>query len=1035
MVLRQEQGETPGLLEYFAAFQASLREPLQRISFRCCTVCKAPLPPWPASKHTSEPLKVVDEALSRETEDNALRMPGYEIVAELGRGGMGVVYQARQCSLKRQVALKMILAGLDADPSARARFRTEAEAVARLQHPNIVQIYEVGEHEGRPFLSLEFVEGGSLRQKIAQAQPFTREAAQLVETLARAVHHTHKRGILHRDLNPNNVLLMADGTPKISDFGLAKLMDSGPGMTRTEAFLGTPNYMAPEQAAGHIKQVGPAADVYSLGAILYELLTGHPPFEARSVLETLDQVRNREPVAPRRRCVALATDLETICLKCLEKAPQQRYSSAEALADDLRRFLDRATNSGAAPVPRWRQLARSARRHPLIVAGILGTVLLLCLLLTSRSYLRAKEQLASHRAEDNYQQFVRRRNDAHFYGLLAGEQGARFLGNEAGDNWRAAESAIRDALARGGVDLQSNAIVDPDVPAARKAAVTEDCYALLLVLAGLREQQAVAQPEHKQRCQEALRLLDRASQLGYQTRAYHLRRAYLLEQLGERDEAQQEKARAAALPLQGALDHFLLGEEQFRRGDWGRGRDFHFARTVSLQPGHFWAQFFLAVCHLQTRNWEAAKAGLNACLNLHPDFVWAYLFRSFANERLQAWSEAEADFQHALRLDPNDDARYVLFLTRGILHFNQGALEQAADDFRSALALKPVQYNAHLNLAQLHLVQGQFEQAEEEMNQALRLGPPVAVVFAYHLERGRHLLRKQKYEDALKAGDAALKLCPNRAESHEVRARALLALDRYAQAEASFDDFLQKGGTAGTDVYRGRGQARMKLGRYPEAAEDYSRGNLAPAPDGDLYQHRGWALFFAEAWKLALRDFSKAIELESDPERCLHGPRGLARVMLGQYREAVEDADARTLLQPSSPEMMHNLACIFAQAVSRVSDDREELNRQALANTYGERALDAVQKTLQMLRQEERPAFWRGEDPTPMRPWADSQRRRGSSVWNRNMGGSETEEGVFNDLSLFCDFSEKNELGFRKPVHDPTIGGVSERGPRMQKVR
>jgi predicted Ser/Thr protein kinase len=209
-------------------------------------------------------------------------VPGYEILEELGRGGMGVVYLARSRTLKRQVALKMILAGAHADPTARLRFRKEAEAVARLQHPNIVQIYEVGECGGRPFLSLEHIDGGCLERKFT-TRSTAREAARIMQTLARAVDYMHQRGILHRDLKPSNVVLTADGTPKITDFGLAKMIDDEGGPTRTDAWLGTPSYMAPEQASGDIKRVGAAADVYSLGAILYELLTGHPPFEGPDV--------------------------------------------------------------------------------------------------------------------------------------------------------------------------------------------------------------------------------------------------------------------------------------------------------------------------------------------------------------------------------------------------------------------------------------------------------------------------------------------------------------------------------------------------------------------------------------------------------------------------------------------------------------------------------------------------------------------------------------------------------------------------------
>src|SRR5262249_30504873 len=276
-------------------------------------------------------------------------VPGYEILGELGRGGMGVVYKARQVGLKRMVALKMILSGVHAGTQELARFRGEAEAISRLQHPNIVQIYEVGEHEGRPYFSLEFVDGGSLDKQIAGQPLPPREAATLAEALARAMHAAHQQGVVHRDLKPANVLLQAHGQqsvalgiPKITDFGLAKQLDASNAQTRSGAIMGTPSYIAPEQAAGR-KEIGPAADVYALGAILYEMLTGRPPFHGETPLDTILLVLSQEPVPPRRLVPKVPRDLETICLKCLEKSPTQRYASAESLADDLRHFLNGET--------------------------------------------------------------------------------------------------------------------------------------------------------------------------------------------------------------------------------------------------------------------------------------------------------------------------------------------------------------------------------------------------------------------------------------------------------------------------------------------------------------------------------------------------------------------------------------------------------------------------------------------------------------------------------------------------------------------
>ena len=272
---------------------------------------------------------------NRKRTDIPQSVAGYEILGVLGRGAMGIVYKARQRGLKRLASLKMILAGDHASEVGLTRFRSEAEAVAHLQHPNIVQLYEVGEDEGRPFFSLEFVEGSSLNKKL-HGTPFPpKEAAALVQKLAEAMHYAHAHGIIHRDLKPSNVLLTQDGTPKIGDFGLAKQVEEDSGQTKPGTVLGTPSYMAPEQAEGKLNEVGPLSDQYSLGAILYELLTGRPPFKGSSIFDTLQQVRTREPVPPIEFQPGVPCDLETICLKCLRKDAARRYASDLALAEDL----------------------------------------------------------------------------------------------------------------------------------------------------------------------------------------------------------------------------------------------------------------------------------------------------------------------------------------------------------------------------------------------------------------------------------------------------------------------------------------------------------------------------------------------------------------------------------------------------------------------------------------------------------------------------------------------------------------------------
>jgi WD40 repeat protein/TPR repeat protein len=294
----------------------------------------------------------------------------YELLAEIARGGMGVVHRARQVSLNRKVAVKMMLSGSLASAAEAARFRNEAEAIANLEHPNIVPIYEVGEHQGHLYFSMKLLEGGSLAGAMERLRGQRREAVRLLATVARAVEHAHRRGILHRDLKPSNILLDEQGTPHVADFGLARWIERDSGITLSGTIVGTPAYMAPEQAAGRTRAITTATDVYSLGAILYELLTGHPPFEARTPSEALRLVVEGEPRPPRSLEPRVEADLETICLKCLDKDPARRFESAEALAEDLERWLRhepiRARRSSLA-----RRSLMWVRRRPAVAAAIL----------------------------------------------------------------------------------------------------------------------------------------------------------------------------------------------------------------------------------------------------------------------------------------------------------------------------------------------------------------------------------------------------------------------------------------------------------------------------------------------------------------------------------------------------------------------------------------------------------------------------------------------------------------------------------------
>jgi WD40 repeat protein len=361
---------------------------------------------------------------------NLPSVEGYEILGELGRGGMGVVYKARQLQLKRLVALKMILAGSCTGAEGVARFTIEAEAVAQLQHPNIVQIHEIGAHKGLPFFSLEYVGGGTLDARLNGAPLPGRLAAEVAECLARTVHFAHSRGIIHRDLKPANILIADEATPagptpagaapapclvpaalKIADFGLAKRVEGHSGQTQSGVAMGTPSYMAPEQAEGHSRAVGPQADVYALGAILYELLTGRPPFRGATPMDTMMQVISDEPVPPSRLQPHLPRDLTTICLKALHKDRRKRYASALALADDLRRFLD-GVPIQARPSTPWERGLKWARRRPALAALAGVSVLAAVALLAGGIWYNAQLAAALDEARAGRDEALRERRQA-----------------------------------------------------------------------------------------------------------------------------------------------------------------------------------------------------------------------------------------------------------------------------------------------------------------------------------------------------------------------------------------------------------------------------------------------------------------------------------------------------------------------------------------------------------------------------------------------------------------------------------------------
>jgi tetratricopeptide (TPR) repeat protein len=894
---------------------------------------------------------------------------GYEVLGELGRGGMGVVYKARQTGLNRLVALKMVIAGDHAGEGQLERFRIEGEAVASLQHPNIVQIFEVGKRDGLPFFSLEFVDGGSLAQKIAGKPQPEQKAAATLEALARAMAVAHQQGIIHRDLKPANVLLTLNGTPKITDFGLAKRLESDSQQTRSGTLMGTPSYMAPEQARGETHAIGPASDIYALGAMLYELLTGRPPFQGATMMDTLDQVCRQEPVPPRRLVPKLSRDLETICLKCLQKEAHKRYANAGELADDLHRFLEHEPIK-ARPVGPAERAWRWCRRNPR-VAVLSGVVLALLGLVTagaiamglrlnrereaiaetrklagdrldqaaaaiaagdsrratdllqhaSLPLLKSRPELADTRSQikrlqeqvDVYVQFKTLLDQARFYcfgSLSQKKEGQRYCQRlvQLYD-----QIETKSGIAASGL---------PPLDAEQRQRFTEDVFDAFVIANNVELDVAEGGSEEvqQQAARRAVDLLNRANKAVPGTRTFYAQRSGCWGKLGDRARDLEDKKRAEAIQPTAAVDHFWHGYAHRTRGDkalrerdreaaarWYRQELDEYAALLRLHPDHFWGYFNWSQAQFRLDAFPEALFGFTACIHLGPDFPWSYNNRGHILLRLKRYDQAIEDCTAALE---RDNRYFEACENRGLAYLRQGKTDAALRDFNRAIELKPENASLYFNRAEIHRRMNRLAEALSDADRAVALNGDNAQ--AYYM---RAVLRAaaHQYSPARDDYSAALALVPQ--GGYILQDRALLNWIHLKDFEAAQDDALQLAQLQPKNAlpYRILGSISLGRRRY-EAAMRAFRKALDLKHD---YKEVLWDVAQVYSWQ---GDTEKALEIMNpliarlspeSPESL--NVRGDIYRSVGRLDEAAKDYQRVIELRPQWPDAYISLALVRAK--------------------------------------------------------------------------------------------------------------------------
>ena len=858
-------------------------------------------------------------------------IPGYDVQAMLGRGGMGVVYKARHLRLNRLVALKMLQAGAYAGAHERARFQREAQVVAGLRHANIVQVYDVGDHDGCPFFTMELLEGGSLVQALAGTPQPARQMAALLVVLAEAVQVAHQAGIVHRDLKPGNILLTAQGTPKVADFGLARHFEGEAALTLSGTRMGTPSYMAPEQVIGKAGTIGPAADIYALGVLLYEGLTGRPPYRGETVSETERQILNHEPVSPARLNPKVPRDLETICLKCLSKEPQRRYASAAALADDLTRF--REGRPIQARPPGWGgRLWRWVWRKP-TTAGLLAALLALFVLTVGGGlWLERQQAERQGRAREAVETALAEVPDLRREGRWPEAQAvltqARSRLHEAGsDNLRRrliqADENLRLAATLEKIRLtpaiEGNRLDYRDMA---------DAYTRAFVRAGLdvrgHEEAVAARIRESDLRPQLVMAIDHWAYVAdaLQDRPT-MARLLRLARRAEPDQRWGDRFRSPALWESRDSQRHLAAEvkQQLDEGAPESGPPTPLVALLAKKlgqkdeqsepllraaqgshPEDFWLNYTLGET-LQERKPAEAVGFYRAALAMRPTAAEVHFGVSMALERHGQVDEAIRAVRKAVELAPN---AYALHCRLGQCLQTRGKLDEALAEFRRAIELDPGEAQARVVLGLCLQARGKLDEAVAEFRRAIELDPGVAPA---HSGLGLCMQARGKLDEALAEFRRAIELDPEGPATHHHLGLCLQANRQLDEAMAEYRRAIELD-PKGAAAHENLGTCFLARGQLDEAMVEYRRGIELDPKEAAAHYNLGICLEDTGQLDEAMAEYRRAVEL--DPRICA-SQEALADTLLrrGRFAEARTAArhglSALPLEEPGRPALRQKL--------------------------------------------------------------------------------------------------------------------------------